>query len=529
MRKKIAIAAAVTVILVFTITSISSAALPGSGWWSAIYNQNIGSDDGVLQMMAFKSSDGGESKSYGSEFYDFDFGQALVYDPGLSPDHPTGNKIGFAEPLPGQFEGSLVLSSNVPVASLSQIANFANGAVGGKGRATAYYQAFSSDMAATELRIPTVKHNYARQTTTIYVQAAGSEANVTITYNMNDGSTYQKATSIKANEMVVFDPANTDDGPIPSDNAICGYDPNISPCFGAAIITSDTPIAASYVEHAHTGSPAQFALSTRALTPDDQDYVLFAPSIKHTYQMNRNAYGITGDSIMNVGTADALVEISLTVTKLGLNAPSSVQVGDTFTDTRVIEPGKSLVFSKYDDNLGGMPQGTYAAGIFTSLDTDEYDPQPLVGSSNDTKFMRALQGRTVYNLFPIGKATSSVAVPMVTEFVGPLTGGLTVQNVGTAADTIYFDYYEYGTDNVYRFWTVDELLPGEAVNNYGISRNSGNYFTNDGTWDWSALYGKQFSAIIWSEGGQDIICVGFELSDKDNYDISNYEGFNIAP
>ena len=104
---------------------------------------------------------------------------------------------------------------------------------------------------------------------------------------------------------------------------------------------------------------------------------------------------------------------------------------------KIIAPGKSVVFSKYDENLGDMPQGTYAAAVYESLDTAEYDPQPLVGSSNDTKFMPLLDGRTAYNLFSDTNATSTIAVPMVTEFVGNFTGALTVQNVGTEPTTIF--------------------------------------------------------------------------------------------
>ena len=41
----------------------------------------------------------------------------------------------------------------------------------------------------------------------------------------------------------------------------------------------------------HVGSPAQFALSTRALTTQDQAYKLYGPNVKHTYQMNRKWFG----------------------------------------------------------------------------------------------------------------------------------------------------------------------------------------------------------------------------------------------
>ena len=49
----------------------------------------------------------------------------------------------------------------------------------------------------------------------------------------------------------------------------------------------------------------------------------------------------------------------------------------------------------------------------------------------------------------------------------------------------FFDYYEYGTDNVYHFWTAEPVLPDSAVNNWGISMNYGDYFANDDAFDWS--------------------------------------------
>lgn len=526
--KKVLLTTALVVFLLLTFSSNAFAELPGTGWWSAMFAQNISNGDGTMTMSAYDST---STSVYSSNTYTFDHGTALIYDPGKTPNYVSGGSfIGFQDNLPVGFEGSVVLSSDIPLVAVSEIANYNNGPVGGGGTASAMYQAMSADMARNKLWVTTIKHNYSHQSTTIYVQAAGSDAHVTITYDMNDGNFYTQTVDIPTNEMFVFDPANASDGGVPSVD--CGVDPNLSPCFGAATIESTTgPIVATYVEHPHQGSPAALALSTRAQIVDDQSTILYGPSVKNTYTTGSGT-GITGDAIMNVGNAPALVQITLKVTKLGTNAPSWVNVGDIFTDTEVIEPGKSVVFSKWDDNLGGMPEGTYAAAVYESIDTDEYDPQPLLGASNDAKTLSNLpggKGKTVYKLFAASTLTSRVAVPMVTEFQDELTGALTVQNVGTITDTIHFEFYEYNSSNVYEFWTVEPLPPDEAINSWGVSLNSGGYFANNGSWDFSELSGKQFSAIVYSEGGQPINCLVFENSPAGFFDIRNYEAFSIAP
>lgn len=517
--KKIMLILAGVLLLALVIPQLVSAALPGTGWWSALAAQNIGADGASMKMIAYSPTD-----TYESTQKTFNYGQALVYDPGKTPG--TGNNIGFTTPLPEPFEGSVVIESDTPLAAVSEIANYRNGTSGGSGTASAMYQGSSSTMISNELKVTTVKHNYSGQTTTIYVQAAGADANVTVTYNMNDGSVYTKDRTIPMNQMYVFDPAAAG---IPSTG--CGYDPNASRCFGAAVITSTTgPIAASYVEHPHQGSPAYLALAARAQSAADQSTKLYGPSIKHTYTTGSGT-GITGDAIMNVGSAAAKVRITLTVTKLGNNAPSWVSVGDTFVDYEIIQPNKSVVFSKWDNNLGGMPEGTYAAAVFESITDGGYTPQPLLGASNDAKTMSPIpggKGKTVYQLFASEALTDYIAVPIVNEFEGGLTGAITVQNVGTTSTKIYFEFYEFGTSNVYKFWTKDALQPNEAINSWGVSQNYGGYFDKGtATWNWSALYGKQFSAIVYSEGGQPINGVVFENSPNSDMDIRNYEGFSF--
>ena len=515
--KKYILGIVLSLLAVVLVTSSVFADLPGTGWWSAIFVQNIGSDGGTFQMEAFDSA-----TSYGSATFSFDFGQALLYDPGKTPDYPTGPYVGFSSPLPGGFEGAVVLSASLPVAAISEIANFNNGTVGGGGTASARYQGMSSDMVDTILMVPTIKNNYSNHTTTLYVQAAGAEADVTATFNMNDGNSYSQNQVIDANEMFVFDPSAAG---VPSTG--CGFDTNVSPCYGSAEITSTSgPIAANVVEHPHIGSPAGYALSTRAQTPSDQDTLIYHPTIKNDFYNKMTA----GASIMNVGIEDALVQIALTVTSV--DSSSSAHVGDVYTDTQVIAPGKSLLFSKWLNNLGGMPSGTFAAAVIESIDDATYDPQPLVGATNDKKNLKYVSGGgiTLYAGLADRNKTDTIAAPIVRELMGDVTGGITVQNVGTAPDKIIFEYYEYGTDNVYIFETTSTIDVGEAVNTNRVSLGSdgGKFSIVSGFTSFSELGNKQFSLIVNSESGQPIIGLVSENSISDSRDMRNYETINFS-
>lgn len=497
------------------ITSTAMAVLPGSGWWSAVFSQNISGAPGSMTMMAYDSASTAE---FSTNPIPFNPGTALVYDPGKSPG---GIYIGFSPSLPAGFQGSVVLSTDVPAAAVSEIANYKNGPVGGNGTASARYTGMSQNDVANTLFVPSIKHNYQRHTTTLYVQAAGESANVTVTYNMNDGNSYSQNITIAANKMFVFDPVNAG---VPSLG--CGSDSNISPCAGSAVVNSTTgKIAGTVVEHQHVGSPASYVMSTRMQTANDMDTKLYHPSVKNDYQNIM----IAGASVMNLGSQPALVQITLTVIA---SSTASAKPGDVFVNTAVIQPNQGLLFSKWLNNLGGMPSGTFAAAVIVSLDTATYDPQPLVGSTNDSKVMPKIsagRGITLYSSFADKATTSAIAAPILRENIGGISGGLTVQNVGSAPDTIEFWYYEYGTSNVYRFWSTNPIGVGEAVNTNRVAVNSGSRFTNDGTWSFSALNNKQFSVIAKSQAGQKIIGLASEYAMLDNMDIRNFEAINFVP
>ena len=519
MNRKFIFAIAAVLLTALAITTIVNAALPGTGWWTSYAVQNIANGLGTLTMVAYDSA---STATFPSDNFSFEPGTALVYDPGLTPNYLSGgNVIGFSDPLPPGFEGSLVLSGNVPMSAAAQVSNYRNGTVGTTtGAASGMYQAFSAASAKTTLRFPIVKNNWANAMTTIYIQAAGETANVTITYNMGDGSTNTENKTIDPNKMYAFDPTTA--GVASSD---CGNDFNASPCFGAAVATSDTPIAGVVIEHPFSGSPIGAILSSRALTEDDEDTVLFAPNIKYDYY-----YAEASASIMNVGTEDALVRATITVT-YGPDA------GKIYIQDLVIQPNRTQSFSKWLGTLGGMPVGNFGAARIEAVTEGDYTAQPLVGSTNHSKFQGKIpmgRARENYYCYAISSATDRISAPIVKEFSGPFTGGLTIVNVGSLADTIHFEYYDHTSDVVYRFKTTDPVLPGAAIDSGRVSYNEFSRFQKeDGAlWNFSDMRNKVFSVIAYSESGEEIISLTtmyhhFSGFDK-FYDMMSYGNLNYS-
>jgi hypothetical protein len=95
--KKISIALGISLILVMVVVSSGLAALPGTGWWSALWVQNISGGDGQVSMIAY---DNKSASTYDSLTFDFGASKALVYDPGKAVNYPTGNRIGLVVRYP---------------------------------------------------------------------------------------------------------------------------------------------------------------------------------------------------------------------------------------------------------------------------------------------------------------------------------------------------------------------------------------------------------------------------------------------
>ena len=486
----------------------------GTGIWAFFQIQNTNDTETTVSMAAY-SQEGAPVDDYVSQSYTVASGAAVAFHPGLAPNYPAGTRIGFTRDLADGFSGSAVISASDEVKAVATISNNESGTAGvAGGTAGAFYQGIGSASAAVDVNFPVVKNRFNSQTTYFYVQAAGEDANVTVTYNMNDGSEFSETREISANRMVIFEPSNAGVA-----NSNCGAAAT-SPCLGAASASSSSgEIAAVVLEFPDGGAGVwPFDLATRGLTSDDAGTTLLAPVIKNAFNG-----GTTGFSVQNTGTTQAEVTIELKVT----NASDSGLIGNVYNDSVQIPAGGAIVFSPARANLGGMPAGTFAAATVVST-----NGQPLVGTVNESKDQAGTPGgkaKAVYAAFNTANASGEISAPLVKERFGSVEGttGLVIANAGTGPTKFKATYIDQnGVTRV--FETVNTYQPGQAESFFQVFNNPSNKYTAvSGFTDFGDLFGTNNAVSVESTTGENIVAIAQE-SDRKNgaLDIKNYEGFN---
>ena len=120
MRKQILRATAALGIL-FGVTSLASAqTLPGSGWYSTAVIQNVGSAAATVHLDVYAQT-GTAAPATADITPQIAPGASRVFFPGSGGQF--GN-VDVSSPLPGNFSGSMVVSSDQPVVAIGQITNF---------------------------------------------------------------------------------------------------------------------------------------------------------------------------------------------------------------------------------------------------------------------------------------------------------------------------------------------------------------------------------------------------------------------
>lgn len=470
--------------------------LPGTGWWTGQQIMNIGTADATISSTAY-AKDGTATYVANAD--------SLV-KPGASvtflPDQFSGMTSGFI--------GSAVVSSDQAIKAIVNLSNrqIGNYGVAG-GAAFGQYQGMDGTAAATTLRFPLAKKDWAQKTNTFFIQNAGTApAKFTIAYVCKDiagavtNFSETTAADVAVGRMAVMGPANVATMPAAR---LC-----------AATVTSTQAMAGVAVEHWTTESPATLVQALRAFTPNDYAPVVYAPLFKQKFPPSATQNRTTGAQIMNVGAA--AVDIKATFYGAML-AGEACPAGQTYTETKPgIAPGDSANFL----NPAGLPNGCLASAKFEAVGGGA-----IVGVINESYLSpiapKGVQAATAYNLAAGPSATQKVVFPLFKEKFAGKTTGLQVQNVGGAEATLTV-VFKAGTST----WTLAavKVKPGASANFLQVSTT--------GTWVGTPMpAGTNAGATITAD--QNILGYASESPYPSCYatpgcfDKSNYEGFNVNP
>lgn len=508
MRKLIVLLLVVLVVMLGVFT-VSAQGVDGTGWWANFTIQNTTNADATVSVTAYHET-GGSADTY-SGAITIPGGSSVIFHPGLNANcaNPfvSGCRIGLTPNLPAGFEGSVAISSNAPIVAVANINNNQSGSVGAaNGTARSGYQGIAGDIADTTLYFPTVKYDFSDQTTVFFVQAAGADATVTITYEMNDGTTHTQTQLVQANKMFAFHPMSATPA-VASCNGGNGGGSSVAPCFGGATVTATSPVAGVVVEYIDGASVAEYVLATRGLTTGDAGTDVLAPTMKSNFNG-----GTTGATILNTGNAAATVDLDFSVTNTSgscANAP-----GDTATDQVTIQPGKSVVVNANQGNIGGLAACTFFSMVASS-------DQPIVMTVNENRDLDGQAVKAVYAGFNVANASTSSFFPLVKEFFNGQTTGISMINAGDAAATIS-GAYTCDDGNTYNVTTSSPVDPGAGASFFNLSGSGSGGFT--GT---MPPVGAKCSVVMTST--EEIVGLAQE-SDRNatdgTFDVYNVEGFN---
>jgi hypothetical protein len=513
-NRKLIVLSVLSIALVLGVIGVSAQAPDGSGWWVGFTTQNIDTKNNTMVTLAYPMAGAPDLPSNPTSNVIIPVGYAVTFNPGLSATcgavATNGCRIGFNPDLPAGFQGSVVMSSSGPAVAIAQLNNNTSGNVGVTGgTARAGYQGTGADLAANKLFFPTVKNNFSGQSVGLFVQAAGTDANVSVKYTMRDGSTHTDSKLIPANKTYVFMPGAATP-PIQSCNGGNG-----DKCIGGAVVTSNQPIAGTIVEYQVGVAVAQYVLSTRALVPADAGPTVVAPTMKYDFNG-----ATTGASVLNTDAA-ATATVDLTFVVTGVQKPCSVSVGAVRTDTITVAPGASQVVNGQQNNIGGLPACTFFAMTASTANNGGED---IAVTVNESATKNGNKVKAVYTGFNTAGATATTFFPLEKENFNGQTTGLAFVNAHDSLSTkIDATYSGSCGTSVLRTISVD---PGEAVSLRQVYIQSNKFTVQSGGLPQSGCkYSVSATAVT---AGATIVGLGQEapLSEGKPLDIFNLEGFN---
>ncbi|MCA9927160.1 MAG: hypothetical protein KC419_01730 [Anaerolineales bacterium] len=488
MKKRIMFIFAASVLLLTFVATVS-ADLQGSGWWIGATLQNVGTSNATVQITAYDSQ---SSSTYSLSPSALAPGASIT----VLPNGVSG--LDFSPSLPSGFIGSIVASSDQPIASLVNVTNREAGGFGvAGGTAAAIYEGINGTQASTEIRFPLVKHNHFGKTTTFYLQNAGSNA-ATISVVITKGGTdynYTTPTAINPGQMVAIDPGLAG---VPATNGT-----------GSLIATSAEPIAGVMMEHEHSATVATLLQASTGFTSATLDDIVYCPSVKKSH-FGRSS----GVQVQNNHTASQRVR----VTYYGVNTSNN------YTSAWVtLAPGESTTF--INDSV------ITSGSLFSAKVVGENGPVAAIVNESEIPLVNAVQTSTTYACQAESTATTKISFPGYKEVRFGRTTALQIQNVGsTNATNVVMEF----TDNNGAVRTTKPQTIGAGASSTFLCVSN-----NSALWNGTSLANSTISGVIITSD-QPIIAIANEASwasanpctannGSGSFDKATASGFNLTP
>jgi hypothetical protein len=483
MKKRI-ISIAIAMVMVAALASVAVAqtGIPGTGWWSGEQVQNVGTGTASIVVTAYDKN----SPATYSSSQSVAVGAAFTF----IPTNFTG--------MPAGFIGSAVVSSDQPIKAIVNVTNQLAGAFGvSGGKAQGQYQ--GTESVDTTLVFPLVKHNYYGNTTSFYIQNAGTTAAKAYATFKTASGTYTYSTPlIDPNKMVLVNPV---DAGVPTGNT--------TSALGSLSITSTQPMAGTALEYIQAQAVATVLNGTRGFTSADFDTKVFAPVVKNGW------YGrFTGVQVQNVSAGP----INITVTYVGTGGACT---GSTYTDSATnVAAGTSKTFVQLtgQTNLPANCVGSATVSTTGNVVT-------IVNEQNLSGYATA--GIT-YSAMADKSKTTKISVPLFKErFYGSSTG-LQIQNVGAAQANnvvVTFACAKQAGGTFTAISTPQTINPGGAKLFYRPSTMPAGTFTTG-----NPFGNTNVNCAVTVTSDQPVVAIANENTDTSGaLDDNNYEGFNLTP
>jgi len=504
MRKHV-VRSIISLLLLLSVVAVAGAQdLPGTGWFTSVTIQNVGSGAASVTLQAYPQ---GTGTAVSSSPVTIQKDKSMIFLPGAS----GGNFIPMT--LPTGFKGSMVASASDNVVAIAQLGNNpvgSNGTPGGL--ASSQYR--GSSTGDTTISFPTVKQNFGNKITVFSVQATG-DVGYSAVIKDNAGGTHTNTGSIGANRSVFLRP---DTGFTPAmQGSNCGTDPNTSPCLGSltvSVTSGSGTLVGAVVETQTNVSPQTVAQAASMFTSGDASNTVFCPIVKNGFNTTQNRF--SGVVVQNVGSAATTVRLRVqTDATLGANH------NQTYTQDLAIPAGASRTFLGTTNTLGGMPTNNVGAGTLTAITSGgALDPNgKIIAAVNESNFAGPGQLKATANAcFSAGSATSRVAFPLVKENFSGSSTSVTVQNVGSAATTVSLTYACNDA--------AGNARPSQTLTTASLATGKSQVFFLSSTIVDNSLCAVTAQA---ANSTDKIIGLAQETSDYagGTLDTKNYEGFNL--